>query len=99
MIPPSRARSPVAKYTISVPTIPRSATPVPASARTVDHGLGHRWRREPHVAADRHAPRLELLRERPADRIGTLLVELRRIERAHVVGLEGAGVDHRLDAS
>ena len=71
----------------------------PRVGHAVDHGLGHRRRREPHVAPDRHPPRLELLRERPPDRVGALLVELRRIERAHVVGLEGAGVEHRLDAS
>ena len=64
----------------------------------VDHRLGHRRRREAHVAPDRDPPRLELLRERAPDRVRALLVELRRVERAHVVRLEGRGIEHGADA-
>ena len=59
--------------------------------------LGHRRRRQAHVAADRDPPRLELLRERAPDRIRARLVELRGVERTHVVCLESSRIEHRLD--
>ena len=49
---------------------------------TARSGLGHRRRGQSHVPPDRHPARLELLRERASDRVRTLLVELRRVERA-----------------
>ncbi len=60
----------------------------------LDHGVRHRRRRQPHVAADRDRPRLEMVDVGAADRVGALLVELRRVEAAHVVRLEGLGREH-----
>ena len=42
---------------------------------TRDHRRRHRRRVHAHVAADRDARGLELLHERPPDRVGTVLVE------------------------
>ncbi len=65
----------------------------------VDHSFGHRRRREAHVPPDRDPAWLELLRERPPDRVGALLVELRRVEGANVICLERRGIEHLGDAS
>ncbi len=65
-----------------------------AVGRALDQRCGHRRRREPHVAADGDPARLELLDVRAPDRVGALLVELGRIEPAHVVRLEGSRVEH-----
>src|SRR5262249_58373913 len=56
--------------------------------------LLHRGRRDPHVAPDRHPPRLELLDVGAPDRLRARLVELVGIDPAHVVRLEGLGIEH-----
>ena len=66
--------------------------------RSFDHRLGHRRRGEPHVAPDRDLLRLELLDVGAADRVAALLVELRRVDAAHVVGLENLRIEHARDA-
>ena len=59
-----------------------------------DHGLGHRGRGDAHVVPDGDPLRLEHLYERAADGVRTVLVEVRRVDPAHVVGLEDLGVEH-----
>ncbi len=65
-----------------------------AVCRALDQRLRHRRRGEAHVPADGDRARLELLDERPADAVGAVLVELRRVDPADVVGLEHLGVEH-----
>ena len=65
-----------------------------AVARALDRRGGHRGRGNPHVAADGDAPRLELLRIGPSDRICAVLVDLAAVEAAHVVRLEHPGIEH-----
>ena len=65
---------------------------------TLDRRRRHRRRRQPHVAPDRDPPRLELLDVGAPDRVGALLVELGRVDPAHVVGLEHLRIEHRPDA-
>ncbi len=64
--------------------------------RAADDGLGHRRRRDAHVVPDGDPLRLEHLDEGAADRVGTLLVELRGVDPAHVVGLENLRVEHEV---
>ena len=52
------------------------------------HGRGHRRRRHAHVVPDGDPLGLELVDERAADAIRTVLVELRLVEAADVVRLE-----------
>ena len=54
----------------------------------LDHRLRHCRRGDPHVAPDGDPLRLELLDVGAADRIGAVLVELRPVDPADVVGLE-----------
>ena len=61
-----------------------------------DHRLRHRGRGEPHVASDRDLGRLELLDVGAANRVAALLVELRRVDAADVVGLEDLRIEHAL---
>ena len=69
-----------------------------AVGRALDQGRGHRRRGEPRVAADRDAARLEVLDVGAADRVRALLVQLVLIDAAHVVRLEGLGIEHEPDA-
>ena len=64
------------------------------------HGrLGHRRRREPHVAPNCDRLGLELVDVGAADRVGAGLVELVGIDPADVVCLENLRVEHRGDAT
>ena len=64
-----------------------------------DRGGGDGRRRQPHVAADSDASRLELLDIAVRDRKGAVIVELRRIDAPDVVCLEDPGIEHELDRS
>src|SRR5262249_34540201 len=70
-----------------------------AVRRALDHRLRDRRRGETHVPADRDPPRLELLDVRAPDAVSAVLVDLGRIDAAHVVGLEHLGVEHGPDAT
>jgi hypothetical protein len=61
---------------------------------TFDRRGRHRRRRQPHVVADGDPARLELLDVGPPDRVRARLVELRRIDAAHVVRLEHLRIEH-----
>jgi hypothetical protein len=59
-----------------------------AVGRPAHHGRGHRGRGDPHVAPDGDTPGLELLDVGTADRVRAVLVQLGRVNAAHVVRLE-----------
>ena len=66
----------------------------PRLGRPAHDRLLHRGRGQPHVPADGDAAWLELLDVCPADRLRARLVELVRVDPAHVVRLEDLGVEH-----
>ena len=74
-MPPSSPSSPTAKYTISVPTIPRSSTSA-RRLRPLDDGAAMDGDESAHVSSDGDPLRLELLDVGAADRVGALLVQL-----------------------
>jgi hypothetical protein len=69
-----------------------------AVGRPFDQRGRHRRRREPHVAADGDPARPEMLDVAPSDPVGAVLVELRRVDPADVVGLENGRREHAPDA-
>jgi hypothetical protein len=64
---------------------------------TLDRRLRHPLRRRAHVPADRDPLRLELLHVSAADRARAILVDLGRVDPAHVVGFEDLRIQHRRD--
>ena len=60
--------------------------------RGLDGGLAELRRGQPHVAADRHRARLELVHVRAHDAVHAVGVQLVGDDAAHVVGLEDRGV-------
>ena len=86
-IAPGRLRAPDAKYTRSVDTSPRSIDVTSGVGDATDERGGHRLARHAHVASDEDGVVHEV-RERAADAVGGVLVELVRIHAADVVGLE-----------
>ena len=67
-----------------------------AVRRALDHCGGHRGRGETHIAPHGDRARLEMLHVRAAHAVRAVLVELRGVEAANVVGLEHLGVEHGL---
>ena len=66
--------------------------------RSLDQRRRHRRRREPHVAPHGDPGRPEVLDVAPSDPVGAVLVELRRVDPADVVGLEDGRGEHAPDA-
>ena len=64
------------------------------AGRPVDDRLGHRRRRDSHVAADGDASGAELLDVGSADGVRAVLVQLVAVDPAHVVRLEDLRVEH-----
>ena len=63
--------------------------------RALDQRRRHRRRGEPRVAPDGDPLRRELLDVGAPDRARAVLVDLRRVDPAHVVRLEHVGIEHR----